>query len=77
MKVNDIKVEIAKTLFETNDEALLNQVKEILKNHETDLWDELSDVQKESVRISRQQYKEGKVLSHEEVMKKHKKWLTK
>ena len=77
MKVNDIKVEIAKTLFETNDEALLIQVREILNAHETDLWDELSDEQKESVRISREQYKDGKVLSHDEVMKKHKKWLTK
>ena len=77
MNVNDMKVEIAKTLLETNDEAVLIQVKEILNFSKTDLWLSLSDEQKESVFIAREEYKEGKVISHEDIKKKHQKWLIK
>lgn len=77
MNVNDIKVEIAKSLFETNDEALLNQVKEILNFSKTDLWHSLTVEQKESVFIARQELAEGKGIPHEEVKAGYSKWLTK
>lgn len=77
MKVNDIKVEIAKTLFETNDEALLNQVRDILNFSQTDFWHSLTDEQKESVFIARQELAEGKGIPHEEVKAEYSKWLTK
>lgn len=77
MKVNEIKVEIVKSLFETNDEALLVQVKEILNFPKTDFWHSLTDEQKESVFEARQELAEGKGIAHEEVKAEYSKWLTK
>lgn len=75
--LSEIKEEILKELTETNDLGVLIQIKAVLDSSKTDLWDELSDELKDTIRISQIQYKEGKILSNEEVLSKHKLWHTK
>lgn len=77
MNIQAQKIELAKQLFEIKSEIILKQIKALLKAHKTDLWDELSDEQKASVKRAKTQLANGEGVSHKEVMKKYKKWRTK
>lgn len=77
MNISVTKVELAKNLLNSNSEALLKQIKAILNTYNTDLWDELTEVQKQSVKKAQKQIEKGEFKSHQDVMKKHKKWLSK
>jgi hypothetical protein len=77
MNISVTKVQLAKDLLNSNSEALLQQIKAILSSYNTDLWDELTDVQKQSVKKAQKQIEKGEFKLHNEVMKKHKKWLSK
>ena len=77
MNIQAEKIAIAKALLGVNSEAILKQVKAILNSYDSDLWDELSDEQKSSVKRARHQLARGEGKPHNEVMKKYAKWLTK
>ncbi len=77
MNIQAEKIAIAKALLNVNSESILKQVKAILTGYKADLWDELSEEQKSSVKRARQQLTRGEGKSHKEVMKKYAKWLTK
>ena len=77
MNISVTKVELAKDLLNSNSEALLKQIKAILSSYNTDLWDDLTDLQKQSVKKAQKQIEKGEFKSHNEVMKKYKKWLSK
>ena len=77
MNIQAEKIAITKALLNINSEAILKHVKAILNSYDIDLWDELSDEQKSSVKRARNQLAHGEGKSHKEVMKKYAKWLTK
>ena len=77
MSLQSDKIEIAKTLLESNNKQMIQQMKAVMKSYKTDLWDELSDEVKSGVREAQAQLKKGQGIPHEKVMKKYKKWLTK
>ena len=77
MNIQAEKIAIAKALLSINSETILKHVKAILNSYETDLWDELSDEQKTSVKRARHQLAQGEGKPHKEVMKKYAKWLRK
>jgi hypothetical protein len=77
MNIQAEKIQLAKSLLETESEVLVKQVKAILNSYKTDLWDELSDYQKSCVKEAKTELAKGKGTAHKEVMKKYKKWLTK
>jgi hypothetical protein len=64
-----LKNEIIQKLAKTDDEAILNQIKEILESNEIVLWDELNPKLKESIEKGLEQSKKGMTIEHEEVMK--------
>jgi len=70
MDVQTEKIELAKRLLETNDEALLLQIKEIFESSDKDFWNGLPDHVKTGIARGRKQAEEGKLTSHEYVMKK-------
>ena len=72
MNISFTKVELAKNLLDTNSEVLLRQVKVVLNSYKTDLWDELTEQQKKSVKRAKQQIENGESKSHQVVMKKYK-----
>jgi len=57
-------------------EVVLSVVK-TFAHEENDWWDNIEESAKESIEKGLRQAKEGKVIPHEEVMKKYKKWLSK
>lgn len=77
MNIQAQKIELAKQLLNINSEVILKQIKALLNAHATDLWDELSEEQKKSVKRAKSQLANGEGITHKDVMKKYKKWHTK
>jgi hypothetical protein len=71
----ELKEKIQKRLIEIEDEALLNEIYQMVC--EDDAVYKLSDEQKLRVEEGRQQIKEGKVISNEEANRQAKEWLKK
>lgn len=57
-------------------EVVLNVVK-TLAHDENDWWEEVEKDASEAIKRGLKQVKEGDVITHEDAMKKHKKWLSK
>jgi hypothetical protein len=75
MNVQTEKIALAKRLLETDDEAVLNQIKQIFESQEKDFWNDLPEHVKAGITRAQQQAVEGKLTSHDEVMKKYAKYL--
>jgi hypothetical protein len=75
MDIQTEKIELAKRLLETNDEALLLQIKQIFESSDQDFWNVLPDHVKSGIERGRKQAEEGKLTSHDDVMKKYSKYL--
>ena len=71
------KIELAKQLLNTNNAALINHIKALFETQNVDLWDEMPDDVRKSVERGLKQSESRETKSHEEVMKKYKKWLKK
>ncbi len=82
MNVLALKVEMFELLAHTNDEAVLlklyKSMKEVFENTDSDWWDDLPIEQQ--VRLSKsieESYDPANLIDHEEMKKKHAKWLIK
>jgi len=75
MNVQTEKIALAKRLLETDDEAVLNQIKQIFESQEKDFWNDLPEHVKTGINRAQQQAAAGKLTSHNEVMKKHSRYL--
>jgi hypothetical protein len=69
------KIELAKRLLETDDEGVLLQIKEVFESNDKDFWNDLPDHVKAGIERGRKQSAEGRLIPHEEVMKKYTKYL--
>ncbi len=77
---SEIKNTLHKLIVETNDESILNKVKDYfttLKSKDVDWWDMISDQEKEAVNTGLQQLEKGEGIPHEEVKSKADKLLGK
>ena len=77
MNISLTKVEITKNILETENPVLLKHIVAVLNAYKTDLWDELSEKQKKSVKKAQQELTSDKGKAHKDVMKKYQKWFTK
>jgi len=75
MDLQTEKIELAKRLLATDDEAVLHQIKEIFESQDKDFWDDLPPHVKAGIERGRKQAAEGKLTPHDEVMKKYAKYL--
>jgi hypothetical protein len=75
MNVQTEKIELAKRLLDTDDEAILIQIKEVFENHDKDFWNDLPEHVKAGIEREKKQATEGKLTPHDEVMKKYAKYL--
>ena len=65
-----------KKIIDTIDERMLLAIHSMLKkDSELDWWDELDNETLQSIEKGLLDIKEGNVVSHDEVMKKYKKWV--
>ncbi|MDB5031046.1 hypothetical protein [Mucilaginibacter sp.] len=75
MDVQIEKIALAKRLLETDDEAVLLQIKEVFESNDKDFWNDLPEHVKAGIERSRKQAADGKLIPHEEVMKRYSKYL--
>ena len=74
--VSEMK-KLAKKYLDNADEKTIKMVYAMLEvDAEKDWWDDLPDAAKKSIGRGLSDIKNGKVSSHEEVLKKYKKWLS-
>ncbi len=69
------KIALAKRLLDTDDEAVLLQIKEVFESNEKDFWNDLPEHVKAGIERGRKQAAEGKLIPHDAVMKKYAKYL--
>ncbi len=69
------KIALAKRLLDTDDEAVLLQIKEVFESNEKDFWNDLPEHVKAGIERGRKQAAEGKLIPHDTVMKKYAKYL--
>ena len=67
MNINETKLELVKIILDTKEEALLEQVKEIL-SPEGDWWDKLNAQEKAAIDEGLAQANRGELIPHEQVM---------
>ncbi|MBK7384261.1 MAG: hypothetical protein IPI81_13180 [Flavobacteriales bacterium] len=65
---------IAKQVLETNDDAVLDEVKAVLAKNQKDWWEKLPKALKTTVERSLSEADEGDTLSHSEAMKRVAAW---
>lgn len=67
-----------KKYIDDADEHVVKMVYAMLKaDSEADWWDELEEEEKASIERGLDDLKNGRVISHEEVMKQYPQWLSK
>lgn len=68
MNIEAEKIELLKLILETEDEAIIQELKIVFKKQEPDFWEELPDFVKESINRGLDDVAAGRVQNHEDVM---------
>lgn len=73
MKLEAIKLELIEWVTQLNDSDMLDLLKSMKESQESeqDWWQDLTEVQKESIDRGLKDIEEGRVIPHSEVMKKY------
>lgn len=75
MDIQTEKISLVKRLLETDDETILQQVKDVFEHNEKDFWNDLPQHVKAGIEQSKKQAEAGMLTPHDEVMKKYAKYL--
>jgi predicted transcriptional regulator len=75
MDLQTEKIELAKRLLATDDEAVLQQIKDVFESQDKDFWNDLPEHVKAGIERGQKQAAEGMLTPHDEVMKKYAKYL--
>ena len=75
MSIEELKIEIAKKVFEINDENLLSELDILLNSNEKVVLEDLPKHVQEEIQRGLKQAEEGKLTPHDEVMKLYSKYL--
>jgi len=70
MNIEATKLELMQLLLQTQKESLLAKIKQIFEEDTTDWWDELSEEEIQSIKKGIEDADNGKLIEHEEVMKR-------
>jgi len=77
MKFETEKIKIATQLLNTEDKAIINDIKVLLKSYENDPWDEMPPIIQEAVEQGIAEAEQGIGRPLKEVMKSMKEWVKK
>jgi hypothetical protein len=69
------KIELIQWLSTLNDKVLINKLMKFREKEKTDWWEEISDIEKESIEEGIQDANNGKLTSHSNAKKIYEKWL--
>jgi hypothetical protein len=74
MNLQAEKLEIVRMLLNTNDEGLIQEVKNLFRSREGDWWDEMSGEQQATILAGIAQADQGQTVPHEEAVKMFGQW---
>lgn len=77
MDIQSEKLSLIEWIANQKDKNIIKELLAVKKSAQEDWWDEISNDEKQQIQIGLEQVEKGQTIPHEEVMKKHKKWLTK
>jgi len=70
MSIEELKIEIAKKVFETDDENLLSELEMLLNHSEKVVLEELPKHVQEGIKRGLKQAEEGKLIPYDEVKRR-------
>lgn len=70
MDIQNSKIEIAKLILNLENPSLLEKIKDLILNHQSDFGDNLSLAQQEEIQLAIDQLNAGKRTSFDDYMKK-------
>lgn len=73
MNIEAEKIKLLKLILETEDEAIIQELKVVFKKQGPDFWEELPDSVKESINRGLDDVAAGRVQNHDQVMEEFKK----
>lgn len=71
MDIQTEKIELVKLLLNTDDEAIINSVKQILIYHQHDFWKDLSEEQQKEIEAADEEIKRGETIDYDTFMANH------
>jgi len=70
MDIQSSKLELVKLIINSNNEKLIENLLKMLKSEQKDFWSELSESEKEEIRLGIKQLDEGERISLDDFIKK-------
>lgn len=74
-KTEDLKQDLISWIKAQENDAVLRQIEDIKRYSDKDFWDDLSEAEKESIRLGREDAKKGNLISQSEAKRRYGKWL--
>lgn len=71
MDLQSSKLELVRLILKIDNQQTINKLTEVLKEQDPDFWNELSDQQKEEIKLGINQLDDGQRISLEEFISKH------
>ena len=71
MDLKSSKLELVRLILNIDNQQVIDKLTSILKEQDQDFWDELTDKQKEEIKLGISQLDEGSRISLEEFISKH------
>ncbi|MEP5612766.1 MAG: hypothetical protein ABJP45_10980 [Cyclobacteriaceae bacterium] len=75
MDIQTEKLRLIEWLAGLNDTTTLNELITLKKKKEADWWDEIGAEERAEIEEGLREADRGELMTHEEVIAKHKKWL--
>ncbi|MEO5790098.1 hypothetical protein [Gelidibacter sp.] len=73
--IQDKKIELIQWLTTLNDNSILEKIMKLRECEKTDLWNEISSAEKDSIEKGLEDADSGNLKPHSEVRKLYEKWL--
>ncbi|WP_341225226.1 hypothetical protein [uncultured Arcticibacterium sp.] len=74
MNIEATKLELMHLLLQTQKESLLEKLKSVFEEEQTDWWSEMSKEEQDEIKIGLNQADNGELASNETVMNRFQKW---
>ena len=71
MDIQSSKLELVRLILKIDNQQIINKLTAMLKEQDQDFWNELSDQQKEEIKLGIKQLDDGQRISVEEFISKH------
>jgi len=74
-KIEDLKLDLINWINAQENDTLLRQIEDIKRYSDKDFWVDLSESEKESIRLGREDAEKGNLISQSEAQRRYEKSL--